>query len=432
MQYAKINDERVKATRELDRSENYLCPIINCENPQMRLKFGSLVSPHFAHISLGECVSTEPETNAHIAMKNIMQNFLGLEDRFVEYIGVKGVKPDLLWGKFAIEVQHSAIQIEEIIRRNEIYLSNGLIPLWILHGDALDEMFDPGNFNKIHRDTDNIALKAAERYLKYAQEMIIYIYFFDKSDSENDMELINNLQFEENDHYLASLSLSLFERSFFKKTVFIESILNIHTKEEFVKISALIENFYTKRELLNIDQFNAIEDEEVGYAVSYWEDNTILHHEFNNFIKNQNKLRIQSIAEFLQTDNPSIISHFPNPNTDPINTYLMEQYKEFKIEFPHEVASKNVTDKNISKEKCYYCKEVIYLYYHYVPKGIMKINLHPYYAGSYDVAHDNCIDENKRKELEEKKKREVDDYNRELKDKGQSLLSDFFKVISSR
>ena len=134
MLYAILNNIKVKASREIPRHGLFFCCNPNCSQPNLILKKGNHRIPHFAHRVECDCDKLgEKETDAHIEIKNWFEFFLK-SDFEVEYTRIPGVKPDLLWkGKYAIEVQHSPISIEEIIRRNEIYIANGISPVWIFH-----------------------------------------------------------------------------------------------------------------------------------------------------------------------------------------------------------------------------------------------------------------------------------------------------------
>ena len=127
MIYALRKGERVKASRDLERHKDFLCPNEHCQHREVRLKKGLKRIPHFAHkIKEGICDKyAEKETDAHIAMKTSFQETLGIDIEYVEYWKIEGVRPDLLWKeKYALEVQHSPIKPEEVERRNRIYREN--------------------------------------------------------------------------------------------------------------------------------------------------------------------------------------------------------------------------------------------------------------------------------------------------------------------
>ena len=146
MLFAKKGDGIVHASCNLKRSDEFECRYEYCPSPRLILKKGPRRIVHFAHKARTRCDSyAEPETNAHIAMKLLLQRRLKIPDRLVEYGKIPKVRPDLVWKdlggkrKFAIEVQHSPIQVEEVERRNQIYLARGYTPLWVLHAQEIDE-----------------------------------------------------------------------------------------------------------------------------------------------------------------------------------------------------------------------------------------------------------------------------------------------------
>ena len=131
-----LNDqnERINAS-EVEKGKSYYCPNLDCDNRELILKKGYIRIPHFAHKSLKDC-SSEPESENHILCKKYFQSLLDLDDEFVEYYGIEGVRPDVLYGKFSIEIQCSPITVKEIKRRNKIYEKNGYIAIWIFLEDV--------------------------------------------------------------------------------------------------------------------------------------------------------------------------------------------------------------------------------------------------------------------------------------------------------
>ena len=136
VQYAFYKGSTVKASYELEHSStDYRCRNRYCPAPRMYLRKGPKRTPHFAHYVETLCDQySEPDTAAHNAMKAYLQELLNIPDQYMEYGKIRHVRPDLFWKKkFAIEVQHSPIQPEELLRRNTIYLAKGIVPLWIFH-----------------------------------------------------------------------------------------------------------------------------------------------------------------------------------------------------------------------------------------------------------------------------------------------------------
>jgi len=131
-----LNDqnERINASKAV-KEKSYLCLNLECENRELILKKGQIRIPHFAHKSKKDCYS-EPESEAHLSCKLYFQSLLELDNRFVEYYGIEGVRPDVLYDQFALEIQCSPITVKEVIRRNKIYEKNGYIAIWIFLEDA--------------------------------------------------------------------------------------------------------------------------------------------------------------------------------------------------------------------------------------------------------------------------------------------------------
>ncbi len=130
-----LNDqnEKINASKA-EREKSYYCPNLDCENRELIVKKGQIRISHFAHKSRKDC-SSEPESEAHILCKIFFQSLLDLDKQFIEYYGIKGVRPDVLYDQFALEIQCSPITIKEIKRRNKIYEKNGYIAIWIFLED---------------------------------------------------------------------------------------------------------------------------------------------------------------------------------------------------------------------------------------------------------------------------------------------------------
>ncbi|KKM10986.1 hypothetical protein LCGC14_1721550 [marine sediment metagenome] len=132
-----LNDqnERINASKA-EKGKSYYCPNLDCDNRELILKKGHIRIPHFAHKSQKDC-SSEPESEAHILCKTFFQSLLDLDNQFVEYYGIKGVRPDVLYDQFALEIQCSPITVNEIKRRNKIYKKNGYVAIWIFLEDEI-------------------------------------------------------------------------------------------------------------------------------------------------------------------------------------------------------------------------------------------------------------------------------------------------------
>jgi len=126
-------DERINASKA-EKGKIYYCPNLECKNRELIVKRGEIRIPHFAHKSLKDC-SSEPESEAHLACKMFFQSLLNLDNQYVEYYGIEGVRPDVLYDQFALEIQCSPIAVKEVKRRNKIYEKNGYIAIWIFLND---------------------------------------------------------------------------------------------------------------------------------------------------------------------------------------------------------------------------------------------------------------------------------------------------------
>jgi hypothetical protein len=210
--YALLNGKKVKAKRDLPRSKEFKCPIENCISRELILKKGNYKIPHFAHKKKNDCAKySEPESQAHLAMKECLETTLGIDKKFVEYSRIKGVRPDLVWkSTYAIEVQHSPISPEEIDRRNNIYFINNLIPVWIFHKQEENDeaFFNRGQYRRFHRhntyNSTNIEdeyiyrLSSAERHVLEIQGSLFFLEFSKKSiipcEEKNNSEI--NIRFD--------------------------------------------------------------------------------------------------------------------------------------------------------------------------------------------------------------------------------------------
>jgi competence protein CoiA len=131
------NRQRVEA-REAERGETYLCP--NCET-SLILRRGRIMVPHFAHRPQAVCDWAAGETPAHLSAKAAMRDALvarGLRAD-VEQV-VAGLEGDrradvLAWSPtgepVAIELQHTAIGLDELEARAAAYAAAGIAQLWL-------------------------------------------------------------------------------------------------------------------------------------------------------------------------------------------------------------------------------------------------------------------------------------------------------------
>ena len=187
---ALLNGELVLASNDLPRTTEYRCPYAFCSHPELILKKGVLKVPHFAHKHAGDCFIPEPETDAHLAMKQCFQQTLGIDIEYLEYGKIRGVRPDIVWQNYAIELQHSPIKVDEIDRRNTIYAMNHLFPVWVFHRQEFaedDAAFSRGCFgietsaadpDELDGEVDEfIKLKAAELHVLENIGGLFYLAF---------------------------------------------------------------------------------------------------------------------------------------------------------------------------------------------------------------------------------------------------------------
>lgn len=102
---------------------------------KVRLKNGSIKIAHFAHVSKKTCTSfSEGETAEHLCLKQALADWCeitGIAYQVEAYLPELNQRPDLLIGKFAIEVQCSPISIAKLAERTNNYLTGGYEPIWI-------------------------------------------------------------------------------------------------------------------------------------------------------------------------------------------------------------------------------------------------------------------------------------------------------------
>lgn len=144
------------------------------------LKKGLKKIPHFACVNK-TIVCTSPGEKvslAHKLMEEFIQSFLNIPDSDMEYSKITGVRPDALYlDKYAIEMQYSNITLQEIERRNNIYLTNGKIPIWIFHANEIVETpVELGIFAQPHH-SDKYRLKDAEIYFEERFGSVFYLTF---------------------------------------------------------------------------------------------------------------------------------------------------------------------------------------------------------------------------------------------------------------
>ncbi len=208
-----LNDqnERINASKA-EKGKNYYCPNLDCDNRGLILKKGQIRISHFAHKSQKDC-SSEPESESHILCKIFFQSLLDLDKQFVEYYGIKGVRPDVLSDQFALEIQCSPITIKEVMRRNKIYEKNGLIAIWIFLEDefiSIKKIKEPKAYYRIKKPVlrasfEDIGRKNS-RFFSFKCEnedihvnfndYLGYLGFFDEFTKENEITINTKQDFD--------------------------------------------------------------------------------------------------------------------------------------------------------------------------------------------------------------------------------------------
>lgn len=192
--------KKVRATEELPHTSeggSYRCTYKWCPHPEMILRKGKHVIPHFAHKEGGGCDElSEADTESHLQIKDFMQGALKLSLDDIDFGDVEGVRPDIRIIKdgicYAIELQCSPISDEVIRKRNEIYIKNKMVPIWIF--DSKEFLESKGKYG---------TLRVAERYVFTMQSTLLYFNIDkEKLDDRGFPEIklfAMNLEFPRND-----------------------------------------------------------------------------------------------------------------------------------------------------------------------------------------------------------------------------------------
>ncbi|MFP7254603.1 competence protein CoiA family protein [Terribacillus goriensis] len=126
------------------KKQRFLCPA--CRKSVI-IRAGKKLIPHFAHEQIHDCeLNRTGESLYHMRGKLQLFRWLtkqGYTVKLEHCLKDSARRPDLLLrtagGKeLAIEYQCAAISDEELLRRNETYERNGVIPIWILGGNRLN------------------------------------------------------------------------------------------------------------------------------------------------------------------------------------------------------------------------------------------------------------------------------------------------------
>jgi competence protein CoiA len=133
-----LDDLKIEATTA-DRGPHYHCP--GCRN-EVILKRGRIKIAHFAHKPPVECDWAKGETIEHMQAKLAFCNALSRHYSHVEVEKVIPALPQdrradvfLLNGqneKCVIEIQHTAISLDDIERRSATYARENIAQLWVV------------------------------------------------------------------------------------------------------------------------------------------------------------------------------------------------------------------------------------------------------------------------------------------------------------
>jgi competence protein CoiA len=131
MMLAYDNQKQLIKAKEAEKGHGkFFCP--GCQRPVM-LKKGRHNLPHFAHYQSTCSTFSEGETEEHLVAKEMMYNWFINENIEMEaYLPKLKQRPDLLFGKTAIEIQCSPLSCERYLQRTQNYLRFNYSPWWIL------------------------------------------------------------------------------------------------------------------------------------------------------------------------------------------------------------------------------------------------------------------------------------------------------------
>lgn len=121
--------------QKLKQKENYYCP--HCGNIVIA-KFGTVITPHFAHASRQSC-RLAGETQLHEQGKKDLFVWLAaqqLNPKLEYYLAETKQRADIFLQigkkKIVLEYQCATIPIEELAKRTNLYKQQRITPIWIL------------------------------------------------------------------------------------------------------------------------------------------------------------------------------------------------------------------------------------------------------------------------------------------------------------
>lgn len=149
MLVALCNGARIEAGAA-DKGPEYCCP--NCRG-QVTLKKGREVIHHFAHKPPHTCAWGRGETRVHLDAKKLFKNeficrglHTEVECEVPSLLGPDRRADVLVWSpnekRFAIELQHSAIDCENLVQRTQSYIREDVRVVWIpfLHSKYVSQI----------------------------------------------------------------------------------------------------------------------------------------------------------------------------------------------------------------------------------------------------------------------------------------------------
>jgi competence protein CoiA len=124
------------------KNGQFYCPVCG---EKLVVKLGIQRISHFAHFHLSTtCAEYERESEYHMRAKLQLYHWLKTQSSNVElevFLPEIKQRPDLMFtfqGKrYCVEYQCSSISVELFEKRSKGYLTNGMIPLWILGGNRI-------------------------------------------------------------------------------------------------------------------------------------------------------------------------------------------------------------------------------------------------------------------------------------------------------
>jgi len=131
-----INNEKIVITRDAQKPGIFTCP--EC-GEVVTLRKGRVKIHHFAHRSTTSCGYGKGESELHMDLKmqvyDSLRDHQDVEEVEIE-VAVGNIRPDVLATirgcRVAFEIQISALSIDDLYRRTELYARSGVYVIWLL------------------------------------------------------------------------------------------------------------------------------------------------------------------------------------------------------------------------------------------------------------------------------------------------------------